>query len=443
MPIEKRNILFSETPAYKELSSTRKELLDDLQKGAFNYFIDQANPQNGLVADSLMANGPSSIAAIGFALPVYALGVEHGWMRRQEAVERTLAVLRFFSNYTNTADANQVSYQGFYYHFLDMKTGQRVWQSELSTIDTSILMAGVLAAQAYYQQDNEAENEIRLLSERLYSQVNWQWALDCGSTTVSHGWKPESGFLPYCWQGYDEALLLYVLGLGSPTYPLPASSYQAWTSTFEWKTIETISFLFAGPLFIHQFSHIWIDFRGIQDHFMSEHHSNYFENSRKAAYVSRQYAIQNPHGFKGYGQDIWGISACDGPIGNAGPINIKGNRFWGYLARGAPGPDDGTLAPWTVIASLPFAPEIALPAIETYLKQYPHLHGKYGMMSSFNLSYPRKTDGLDGWYSNNNSGVDVGPVVLMIENFRNGFVWQLMKGLPCIANGLKRAGFSS
>ena len=262
----------------------RKELLEDLQKGAFQYFIDQANPQNGLVADNLLGNGISSIAATGFSLPVYAVGVEHGWMGRAEAVERTLAVLRFFSKYSHTPDANPVSYQGFYYHFLDMKTGERVWQCELSTIDTTILISGILAAQAFYQQEDAGETEIRMLADKLYRQVNWQWALNSGST-VTHGWKPEFGFLPYCWHGYDEAMLLYVLGLGSPTYPLPPASYEAWTSTFRWEIFDNIPYLFAGPLFIHQFSHIWIDFRGIQDRPMSEHHSDYFENSRKASYV--------------------------------------------------------------------------------------------------------------------------------------------------------------
>lgn len=419
----------------------QRELLDDLQKGSFNYFIDLANPQNGLVADSLGENSPSSIAAIGFSLPVYIIGVEHGWLRRKEAVERTLTVLRFFSNLENTPDANLVGHQGFYYHFLDMKTGERVWQCELSTIDTAILITGMLAAQSYYQQEEPGEQEIRRLADRLYREVNWQWALNEGQT-VTHGWKPESGFLPYSWQGYDEAMLLYILGLGSPTYPLQPSSYQAWTSTFRWETLYDIPFLFAGPLFIHQFSHIWIDFRGIRDRYMSEHNSDYFENSRRASYINRQYAIQNPKGFSGYGQDTWGISASEGPIGAAGPIEIEGNRFYGYLARGVPEPDDGTLSPWTVITSLPFAPEIALPALENYLMQYPRLHGKYGMMCSLNLTYPTKTNGLEGWYSNNYTGLNEGPVVLMIENFRNGFVWELMKRLPYISTGLKRAGFS-
>lgn len=415
-------------------------MLGDLQKRSFDYFIDQANPQNGLLADSTWTNSPSSIAAVGFSLPVYAVGVERGWMRREEAVERTLAVLRFFSG-ENSPEPGAVGYQGFYYHFLDMTTGRRVWKCELSTIDTAILIAGILAAGAYYQQERPGENEIRQLSEQLYQRVNWLWALD-GGTTVSHGWNPESGFLPYRWQGYDEALLLYMLGLGSPTYPLPVDSYRAWTSTFRWETLYGIHYLYAAPLFIHHFSHIWIDFRGIPDKIMRAHQSDYFENSRKAAYVDRQYAMQNPGGFKGYGPDTWGITASEGPVRGPGQVEIDGRHFYGYMARGVPGPDDGTLSPWTAITSLPFAPEIALPCIEHYLKQYAHLSGKYGMMCSLNLTYPAKTDGLDGWYSNNYYGLNEGPVVLMIENYLTGFVWDLMKQSPYLSTGLKRAGFT-
>ncbi|MGE5224505.1 MAG: glucoamylase family protein [Omnitrophica WOR_2 bacterium] len=418
----------------------QRELLDDLQKRSFQYFIDQANPKNGLVADSIWKNSPSSIAAVGFSLPVYAVGVEHGWLKREEAVERTLTILRFFSNGNQTYEPGKHGYQGFYYHFLNMETGERVWQCELSTIDTAILIAGMLATGVYYQENSAGEIEIRQRVDQLYERVNWPWALDEGKT-LSHGWKPEAGFLPYRWEGYDEALLLYILGLGSPTYPLSPSSYHAWTSTFRWETLYDIPFLFAGPLFIHHFSHIWIDFREIQDQYMNAHSSNYFENSRKAAYINRQYALQNPHQFYGYGENAWGITASEGPIRGAGPVDMDGHRYYGYMARGVPEPDDGTLSPWTVITSLPFAPEIALPSIEHYLTQYPHLYGKYGMMCSLNLTFPTEMDGQQGWYSNNYYGLNEGPVVLMIENYLNGFIWKLMKQQPSIHIGLKRAGF--
>jgi hypothetical protein len=427
-------------PPQVEPLKKQRELLDDLQNRSFAYFVNQINHDNGLVADSTWNNSPASIAAVGFSLPVYAVGVEHGWMQREEAVERSLAVLRLFSQNAKGSEPSELEYQGFYYHFLDMQTGQRVWQCELSTIDTAILIAGMLAAGAYYQADKPGDIEIRQRVDQLYQRVNWPWALN-GGMALSHGWKPEDGFLPYRWQGYDEALLLYVLGLGSPTFPLPVPSYQAWTSSFRWETLYDIPFLFAAPLYIHHFSHIWIDLRDIQDQYMKAHSSDYFQNSRKATYIARQYAIENPHQFIGYGENAWGISASEGPIREAGPVEVDGRQFYGYLARGVPEPDDGTLSPWTVITSLPFAPEIALPSIEHYLTHYPHLYGSYGMMCSINPTYPGKIDGLEGWYSNNYYGLNEGPVVLMIENYLNGFVWDLMKRQSSISVGLKRAGF--
>jgi hypothetical protein len=430
-----------EEPLQVELSNKQRELLDDLQKKSFTYFLDQTNPANGLVADSTWKNSPASIAAVGFSLPVYAVGVEHGWMRREEAIERTLAVLRFFSQKESRSEPDELGYQGFYYHFLDMQSGQRVGQCEISTIDTSLLIAGMLAAGAYYQDDKPGEIEIRQRVDQLYERVNWQWTLD-GGMAPSHGWRPEYGFIPYRWQGYDEALLLYILGLGSPTFPLPGSSYQAWTASFRWETLYDIPFLFASPLFIHHFSQVWIDVRDIQDRYMKAHASDYFQNSRKAAYIARQYAIENPHKYIGYGENAWGISASEGPIREVGPVEIGGRQFYGYLARGVPEPDDGTLSPWTVITALPFAPEISLPSIEHYLTHYPHLYGSYGMMCSINPTYPEKTGNLDGWYSNNYYGLNEGPVVLMIENYLNGFVWELMKRQPPISQGLRQAGFS-
>jgi hypothetical protein len=299
----------------------------------------------------------------------------------------------------------------------------------------------MLAAGAYYQDDSAGDIEIRQRLDQLYGRVNWPWTLN-GGITLSHGWKLEVGFLPDPWQGYDEALLLYVLGLGSPSYPLPESSYQAWTESFRWEILYDVPFLFAAPLFIHHFSHIWIDFRDIQDRYMKAHASDYFQNSRRAAYIARQYAIENPHQFIGYGENAWGITASEGSIRGPEPVKVNGIRFYGYLARGVPELDDGTLPPWAVITALPFAPEIALPSIEYYLTHYPRLYGEYGMMCSINPTYPGKTHGLDGWYSTNYYGLNEGPVVLMIENYLNGFVWDLMKRQSSISVGLKRAGFS-
>ena len=184
-------------------------------------------------------------------------------------------------------------HRGFFYHFLDVSTGRRAWRSELSTIDTTILIAGALTAAAYFDRSTDDEREVRRLADSLYRRVDWRWAQN-GEATVSHGWKPETGFIRYRWQGYNEALILYVLGLGSPTHPLPRKSYLAWTSTYRWKKLYGYEFLYGASLFMHQLSHLWIDFRGIQDAFMRRQAIDYFENSRRATYVNQQYAIRNP-----------------------------------------------------------------------------------------------------------------------------------------------------
>src|SRR6266852_468075 len=264
-----------------------EELLDRFQRAAFGYFLEQSNPVNGLVADASRIGAPASIAVVGFALSSYLVAVERGWITRDEAASRTLTTLRFFWTSPQSEDIDATGYKGFYYHFLDLQTGKRVWQSELSIIDTTLLFAGVLTASAYFTNSTQNETEIRELADALYRRIDWQWAQHRKSA-VSHGWKPECGFLHYGWEGYNEATILYVLGLASPTHPLPASSYSAWTTTYQWENLYGHEFLYAGPLFIHQFSHAWIDFRGIKDQFMREKGIDYFENSRRATYVQRE-----------------------------------------------------------------------------------------------------------------------------------------------------------
>ncbi len=209
-------------------------------------------------------------------------------------------------------ERDATGYRGFFYHFLDMDTGRRALKSELSTIDTAFLIAGVLTAGAFFDREASDEVEIRSLADALYRRVDWQWALNKGMA-VAHGWTPERGFLRYRWEGYSEAILLYVLGLGSPTYPLPEASYEAWTRTYRWTKLYGYEFLYAGPLFVHQMSHVWIDFRGIQDEYMRDRGIDYSENSRRATLVQQQYAIRNPRGFRDYGGLCWGITASDGP----------------------------------------------------------------------------------------------------------------------------------
>jgi hypothetical protein len=290
---------------------TESALLDGIQRGAFEYFLHEANDANGLVVDKTCPNWPASIAAVGLGLTVYPIGVERGFITRDRAAERTLTTLRFFWQSEQSPEPGATGYKGFYYHFLDMQTGARASQCELSTVDSALLVAGMLTCAAYFGGETPVEREIRDLADRLYARVDWQWAQN-GGATVTHGWKPESGFLPYRWEGYDEALLLYVLGLGSPTYPLPAESYRAWASTYEWMTVYDIEYLYAGPLFTHQLSHVWIDFRGIRDEFMREHRLDYFENSRRATFVQQRYAMHNPGGFEHYGELCWGITASVG-----------------------------------------------------------------------------------------------------------------------------------
>jgi hypothetical protein len=416
------------------------EVLDELQHDAFKYFLDKTNPQTGLVLDSTWKDSPSSIAAVGFGLAILPVSVERGFISRDDAVERTLVTLRFFANSHQGPEPDGTGYQGFYYHFLDPVSGKRSWESELSTIDTTILISGMLVAAQYFDRDDPGEREIRELADQLYRRVNWNWAQD-GELAVRHGWLPESGFLEHRWQGYDEALLLYLLGLGSPDHPLPSESYKAFTSTYRWKTLYGYELFYAAPLFVHQQSHVLIDFRGIQDEPMRARGIDYFENSRRAVYLHQQYAVENPSGFQGYGEFAWGITASEGPVSGPKPKEVDGRIFHAYLARGVPEPDDGTLSPWTAITSLPFAPEIALPTIQHYAETYPQLDGEYGLKCSLNPTYPGETKAKPGWFSDHYYGINEGPIILMIENYRSGLIWRLMKQCDPLVKGLRKAGF--
>lgn len=418
--------------------------LEKLQRETFEYFLHETNPSNGLVIDKTAADWPASIAATGLALASYPVGVERGFISRAAAVERTLATLRFFWNSPQGPEPDATGYKGFYYHFLDMQSGRRAWQCELSTVDTAFLLAGALTAGIYFDANTADESEIRTLADALYRRTDWQWAQNQG-TTVTHGWKPESGFLNYRWEGYDEAMLLYILGLGSPTHPLPESSYMAWTSSYRWEQCYGYDYLYAGPLFTHQLSHTWIDFRSIQDAFMRLKGIDYFENSRRATYVQQRYAIENPLKFADYCGCCWGITASEGP--GSCTIKLEGieRTFYDYLGRGVPyGPDDGTLSPWAVVASLPFAPEIVLSALEHCIHQAKLTKfNRYGFKAAFNPTHPGEPGNPYGfWVSPWHFGLNQGPIVLMIENYRSGLLWQLMRNCSYIKTGLKRAGFS-
>ena len=418
-------------------------MLETLQRQAFEFLLGTANPENGLIADSSRPDAPCSIAATGLGLTAYAVGTERGFITRRDAAARTLAALRFFRDSPQGEEPDATGHRGFYYHFLDMKTGRRVWQCELSMIDTAILIAGVLTCGMYFSAESDDEREIRDLARFLYERIDWPWAA-AESGVVHMGWKARAGFLSYRWEGYSEAMLLYILGLGSPTHPLPAESYGAWCSAHQWENLYDIDYLFAAPLFIHQLSHIWIDLRGIQDEFMREKRSDYCENSRRATLVQQQYARRNPLSFKGYGENCWGFTAGLGPGDSRQRSEGRIERqFYGYVARGVPfGPDDGTLAPWAAVASLPFAPEIVLAALQHFQDVHPESLSEDGLLTSFNPTFDTGDVAHRGWLAAEHLGLDQAPVALMIENYQTGLLWRLMRECPAIVTGLRRAGFA-
>ena len=416
------------------------DLIDRLQKAAFDYFLEHSNPETGLIADHSLAGSPCSIAATGFGLTSYPVAVERGWISRTEAMSRTLAALRFFAGSEQSRKPDATGYKGLYYHFLDMQTGRRAWRSELSTIDTALLIAGMLAAASYFDRQDPDETDLRRLAHDLYARADWQWALNKGET-LTMGWRPSRGFLKYRWKGYSEAIILYILALAAPHHPVQPAHYRAFGDSHEWLTVDGRPYLYAAPLFIHLFSHIWIDFRGIQDEFIAARQTDYFENTGLAIEAQRHYAARNPEGFYGYSQDVWGLTACGGPNR---PRRLRDGRrraFLGYSARGVPfGPDDGTLAPWAALACLPFTPEKAMTGLRTVLDAYPGLLRDGRFPGAFNPSLPG--EGIEGWVQDREIGIDQGLLVTMIENHRSGFVWGLMRTSPVLRTGLDRAGFS-
>ncbi|MEO8340010.1 MAG: glucoamylase family protein [Nitrospirota bacterium] len=422
---------------------TDGEMLGELCRVTFKYFLKEVDHHTGLIADKTKARWPSSIAAVGLGLSTYIVAVERNFLSRNQAVRRVLKVLRFFHASPQGLQADATGYKGFYYHFLHIRSGRRAWNCELSTIDTAILIAGALTAASYFDRDNSAETEIRQLADSLYRRVDWRWALD-GKKTITHGWKPESGFLPYRWAaGYCEAHILYILALGSPTFAIDPAGYHEWTSTFQWKTFYGTEMLYAGPLFIHQLSQIWLDCRGIRDAANCRAGIDYFENSRRATHVQRKYAIENPLGFAHYSAFAWGFTASDGPGPAVRDINDVRREFYGYMARGAPlGPDDGTISPWAVAASLPFAPEIVVDTLRHAIERLDLVRqSAYGFDASFNPTYPESRNRKPGWISPWIFALNQGPIVLMIANYESELIWNTVRKCVHIGEGLRRAGF--
>lgn len=430
-------------------------LLVELQERTFRFFWETGNPQNGLIPDRYPTPSYSSIAAVGFGLTTYPIGVERGYITREQARQRVLATVRFLSNAPQGPEARGRSgYKGFFYHFLDMKTGERFDDSELSTVDTAILLAGALFCQSYFDAAHPEEAEIRSRVDELYRRVDWRWAQPKGPA-ITLGWVPEEGFLKYDWRGYNEAMLVYLLALASPTFPVGTDAWSEWTSTYDkhWRRAFGQEFLNFAPLFGHQYTHVWLDFRNIQDAYMRRRGLDYFENSRRAVYAQQAYAISNPLRCRDYGATVWGITASDGPA-DVTLEDASGRRaFRTYAARGIDSTgahDDCTLAPTAAAASIPFAPEVAIPAVREMHRRYgQHIYAKYGFLDAFNPTFTfdvpvrhgRSVKGF-GWVAGDYLGIDQGPILAMIENYRSGLIWHVMRKNPYVRQGLTRAGFS-
>jgi len=436
-------------------SATSAFDLRDLERRTFQWFWDTANPANGLVPDRWPSKSFSSIAAVGFGLTAYAIGATRGWISRSQARDRTLTTLRFFATAPQGPQGSGVSgYKGFFYHFIDMQTGHRFETTELSSIDTVLFLGGALFAGQYYDRADPAEAEIRRLAKTINDRVDWQWMLGKGPF-VSMGWKPESGFIASQWDRYNEATMLYLLALGSPNHPISPDAWTRYTRQFDlsWGDHWGERHLFFPPHFGHQYSHVWVDFRGIRDPWLRAHGLDLHENSCRATRAQRNYAIANPKGWAGYGAGCWGLTACDGPGDFKVMVGGRTREFFSYSARGPDDRDDGTLAPTAIAASIAFEPALVTDGLAAMQRRYgAAIYGQYGFLDAFNptltdpptgakLRHGRIIPGLC-WVDTDYLGIDQGPIVAMIANHRDEMVWKAMRGCRPIIDGLKRAGFN-
>lgn len=424
-----------------QLSNDEEAFLDSIQRYAFNYFLGELNPENGLVKDRTAEWSASSIAAVGFAIPSYAIAAERNWISRDSASQIVNTILKFFLNSEQSTDTLATGYKGFYYHFLNMKTGKRDYHSELSTIDTGLLIAGVIFARQYFNRNNEIERSIRETADKLINRLDWNFFRmktdDQYNNSICMGWDPEKGFHNMGWIGYNEAILLYILAAGG-NLENPVESYNSWLNSYDWREpYKGFAHAVFPPMFGHQYSHMFIDFRNIYDDYMKARGIDYFENSRRATYTQKLYAIENPYSWVGYDSLCWGITACDGP---GEKYNYDDKKFLGYAGRGTSGPDlvyfdDGTLAPTAVAGSIVFAPEICIPTLKNITDKYgpKGLWSKYGLLDAFNPTL--------NWINPEYIGIDQGPIVIMIENLRTGLVWEYFMKDPLIQKGLEKLNF--
>lgn len=386
------------------------QLLDDIERASCCFFWEQANPQTGLVKDRCNARKAAtdssivaSIAATGFGLTALCIGDRRGFVTRSEARQRVISTLEFLAK-------KVPNHRGFFYHWGDINTGERVWDSEVSSIDTAILLCGILTCRTHFR-----DTDITLLAHEITNRVEWTW-LSEDTSLLPHGWLPEMGFLPYRWDYYNEMMMMYLLGLGSPTYPLRAEAWDAWKRTlFEYDGMRYIGSF--APLFVHQYSQAWFDFRGKRDRY-----ADYFENSKIATEVHRKFCIELGKQFPDYNEDLWGITASD---------SEKGYVVWG--GPPAVGPIDGTVAPAAAGGSLPFVPQESVRVMRTIRDRYPKAWSSYGFVDAFNP--------LKNWYDTDVVGIDTGIIMLMAENARTGYIWDVFMQNPEAQRGMQRAGF--
>lgn len=396
---------FQVPPAWADLNLAEEDLqlLRRIERDSIQYFIRHSDPETGLTQDSSRPGSPASIAATGFSLAGLAIAQSQGWISYNKAYHQILRTLRTLRHQAHHE-------KGFFYHFLDPKTGKRVWKSEASSIDTALLLAGALLAAQYFQG-----TEIPRLAQEIYDRVDWPWMMN-GSSLVCHGWKPESGFLPYYWDSYNELIILQALAIGSSTHPIPLEAWDAWDRLEDEYNGKRIVYSHSGSLFTYQYSHAFIDFRNLRDRDI-----NYFENSRMATAANWEYSMsfkdQNPS----YSESSWGLSACLGPGG-----------YRAYGAKPGAGIHDGTIAPYAMIASIVFTPELTLPSVKALLQNHgPKVYGPLGFKDGIN---PGKR-----WVSWEYLGIDQGITVLMLENFLSeGSPWKKFMRLPEIKKWVER-----
>jgi hypothetical protein len=401
----------SQSSSGTPFQGTDAQLLDDLQRGSFQFFWNETNPATGQIKDRAFLNGNdtrtmSSIAATGFGLTALCIGDSRGYAKTSDIVTRVRTTLQFILQ-------KMPNVHGFYYHFVDMNSGQRWAQCELSSIDTSLLLCGVLTAKQYFQ-----DATIQTLASQIYAQVDWPWMMN-GGPTFSMGWLPESGFLAARWEHYCELMMIYLLGIGSTTKPVSADSWNAWTRpTITYQGLTYISG--NDPLFTHQYSQAWFDFRNKKDAY-----ANYFDNSITATKAHKLFCLSLKSQFSDYSDDLWGISASD---------YAKGYTAWG----GPPpqGPLDGSVVPCATGGSLPFLPTDCISVLR-------NIRGAYGTKAWGLYSYVDAFNPLTGWYDTDVLGIDLGITMVMAENYRTGLVWNTFMKNPEAQAAMQKVGFQN